>query len=102
LLHCWFLTNIFTRALIFKGLTARRLYKSFGVKWLISQTDLLGMPNSMEVLLQNLPPDGTVRHNSIQMFDYIGKYKPPGTTKFISALFLARCFGFGAKPSLGN
>jgi hypothetical protein len=25
--------------LIFKGLTARRLYKSFGVKWLMHQTD---------------------------------------------------------------
>jgi hypothetical protein len=32
---CWFLTHIFTGILIFKGLTARRLYKSFGVKGLI-------------------------------------------------------------------
>jgi hypothetical protein len=31
---CWFLTHIFTGILIFKGLTARRLYKSFGVKGL--------------------------------------------------------------------
>jgi hypothetical protein len=29
---CWFFTHIFTGELIFKGLTARRLYKSFGVK----------------------------------------------------------------------
>jgi hypothetical protein len=56
----------------------------------------------MEVLLQNILPDGTVRHNSIQMFDYNGKYKPPGTTKCISALFLARCFGIGGRPSSGN
>jgi hypothetical protein len=31
---CWFFTHIFTVVLIFKGLTARRLYKSFGVKGL--------------------------------------------------------------------
>jgi hypothetical protein len=30
----WFFTHIFTGELIFKGLTARRLYKSFGVKGL--------------------------------------------------------------------
>jgi hypothetical protein len=29
---CWFFTHIFTGILIFKVLTARRLYKSFGVK----------------------------------------------------------------------
>jgi hypothetical protein len=32
---CWFFTHIFTRGLIFKGITARRLYKSFGVTGLI-------------------------------------------------------------------
>jgi hypothetical protein len=32
---CWFFTHIFTGILIFKGLTARRLYKSFGIKGLI-------------------------------------------------------------------
>jgi hypothetical protein len=32
---CWFFTHICTGILIFKGLTARRLYKSFGVKGLI-------------------------------------------------------------------
>jgi hypothetical protein len=32
---CWFFAHIFTGVLIFKGLTARRLYKSFGVKGLI-------------------------------------------------------------------
>jgi hypothetical protein len=37
---CWFLTHIFTGHFNFKGLTARRLYKSFGVKGLISSTDL--------------------------------------------------------------
>jgi hypothetical protein len=31
---CWFFMHIFTGILIFKGLTARRLYKSFGVKGL--------------------------------------------------------------------
>jgi hypothetical protein len=31
---CWFFTHIFTGDLIFKGLTARRLYKSLGVKGL--------------------------------------------------------------------
>jgi hypothetical protein len=32
---CWSFTHIFTGILIFKRLTARRLYKSFGVKGLI-------------------------------------------------------------------
>jgi hypothetical protein len=32
---CWFLTHILLGILIFKGLTARRLYKSLGVKGLI-------------------------------------------------------------------
>jgi hypothetical protein len=32
---CWFLRIFLLRILIFKGLTARRLYKSFGVKGLI-------------------------------------------------------------------
>jgi hypothetical protein len=32
---CWFFTHIFTGDFIFKGLTARRLYKSFGVKGLL-------------------------------------------------------------------
>jgi hypothetical protein len=31
---CWLFTHILLGILIFKGLTARRLYKSFGVKWL--------------------------------------------------------------------
>jgi hypothetical protein len=31
---CWFFTNIFTGILIFKGLTARRLYMPFDVKGL--------------------------------------------------------------------
>jgi hypothetical protein len=30
----WLFTHIFTGILIFKGLTARYLYKAFGVKWL--------------------------------------------------------------------
>jgi hypothetical protein len=37
---CWLFTHIFTGILIFKGLTARRLYKSFGFKGLISVLDL--------------------------------------------------------------
>jgi hypothetical protein len=32
---CWFFTHILLGILIFKGLTARRLYKSFGVKELM-------------------------------------------------------------------
>jgi hypothetical protein len=31
---CWFFTHIYTGDFNFKGLTARRLYKSFGVKGL--------------------------------------------------------------------
>jgi hypothetical protein len=38
---CWFFTYIFTGDLIFKGLTARRFYKSFGVKGLIMVVILL-------------------------------------------------------------
>jgi hypothetical protein len=34
---CWFFTHSFTGILIFKGLTARRLCKSFGVKGLKKQ-----------------------------------------------------------------
>jgi hypothetical protein len=33
---CWFFTHIFTGDYNFKGFTARRLYKSFGVVGLIS------------------------------------------------------------------
>jgi hypothetical protein len=32
---CWFFAHISIEDLIFKGLTARRVYKSFGVKGLI-------------------------------------------------------------------
>jgi hypothetical protein len=32
---CWFFTHILLGILILKGLTARRIYKSFGVKGLI-------------------------------------------------------------------
>jgi hypothetical protein len=35
---CWFFTHIFTGILIFKGLTARRLYKSLGVKGLTDKS----------------------------------------------------------------
>jgi hypothetical protein len=34
---CWFFTHISLGILIFKGLTARHLYKSFSVKGLISE-----------------------------------------------------------------
>jgi hypothetical protein len=34
---CWFFTHILLGILIFKGLTARRLYKSFGVKGLSTE-----------------------------------------------------------------
>jgi hypothetical protein len=32
---CWFFKHIVTGILVFKGLAARRLYKSFGVRGLI-------------------------------------------------------------------
>jgi hypothetical protein len=38
---CWFFTHILLGILIFKGLPARRLYKSFGVKRLISHVTQL-------------------------------------------------------------
>jgi hypothetical protein len=37
---CWFFTNFLLGTLIFKGLTARRLYKSFGVKGLTYIRDI--------------------------------------------------------------
>jgi hypothetical protein len=37
---CWLFTLIFTGNLIFKWLTARRLYKSFGVKGLTHESIL--------------------------------------------------------------
>jgi hypothetical protein len=46
---CWFSTNILTGILIFKGLTARRLYTSFGVKGLNALIRLLMVNNSMRV-----------------------------------------------------
>jgi hypothetical protein len=33
---CWFFAHVLLGILIFKGLTARRLYKSFGVKELMT------------------------------------------------------------------
>jgi hypothetical protein len=38
---CWLFTHIFTGVLFFKCLTARRLYKSFGIKGLIIWRSLL-------------------------------------------------------------
>jgi hypothetical protein len=38
---CCFFTHIFTGILVFKGLTARRLYKSFGVKGLILKSCMM-------------------------------------------------------------
>jgi hypothetical protein len=40
---CWFFTYISLGILIFKGLTARRLYKSFGVKELMTNANVLGV-----------------------------------------------------------
>jgi hypothetical protein len=50
---CWFFTNIFTGILNLKGLTARRLYKSFGVKGLIMWGALILLPQC---------PHGGVKH----------------------------------------
>jgi hypothetical protein len=41
---CWFFTHILLRILIFKGLTVRRLYKSFGVKGLNSRVCMWTQP----------------------------------------------------------
>jgi hypothetical protein len=38
---CWVFMHILLGILIFKGLTARRLYKSFGVKGLTINTDIV-------------------------------------------------------------
>jgi hypothetical protein len=38
---CWFFTHILLGILIFKGITARRLYKSFGVKGLNYQNSCI-------------------------------------------------------------
>jgi hypothetical protein len=53
---CWFFTHILLGILIFKELTARRLYKSFGVKGLMGKTDLVlgnmegrSFPRAMEI-----------------------------------------------------
>jgi hypothetical protein len=40
---CWFFTRIFTWDFNFKGLTAQRLYKSFGVKGLIYFVTTVGV-----------------------------------------------------------
>jgi hypothetical protein len=45
---CWFFTHILLGILIFKGLTARRLYKSFGVKGLIDN-NLRGITNGQMI-----------------------------------------------------
>jgi hypothetical protein len=42
---CWFFTHILLGILIFKGITAQRLYKSLGVKELI--------PASIGVIVEN-------------------------------------------------
>jgi hypothetical protein len=38
---CWFFRIFVLGISIFKGLTERRLYKSFGVKWLIRRTPVV-------------------------------------------------------------
>jgi hypothetical protein len=46
---CWVFTHILLEILIFKGLTARRLYTSFGVKGLTSQKRLIVAATAMRV-----------------------------------------------------
>jgi hypothetical protein len=53
---CWFFTHILLVILIFKGLNARRLYKSFGVKGL--KTGLLDEKSANNHLRY-----GTATHN---------------------------------------
>jgi hypothetical protein len=43
--------------LIFKGLTARRLYKSFGVKGLIQQNKTLRIAQEDDIKMDNLEED---------------------------------------------
>jgi hypothetical protein len=47
---CWFFTHIFTVDINLKGLSARRLYKSFGVKGLINM-------NFIHIVSRNVPYD---------------------------------------------
>jgi hypothetical protein len=39
--NCWFFTRMLLGILIFKGLTSRRLYKSFGVKGLMNLKEII-------------------------------------------------------------
>jgi hypothetical protein len=39
---CWFFTHILLEILIFKGFTARRIHKSFGVKGLNNHSQCVG------------------------------------------------------------
>jgi hypothetical protein len=50
---CWFFTDIFTGILICKGLTARRFYKSFGVKRLNSALSTASFSVRLHVFLSN-------------------------------------------------
>jgi hypothetical protein len=52
---CWFFKLILLRILIFKGLTARRLYKSFGVK---------GLKLAEFAFKSRVPVEGHTRHNT--------------------------------------
>jgi hypothetical protein len=50
----WFLRIFLLGILIFKGLTARSLYKSFGVKRLISPTYLTYRPIGVQISMKNI------------------------------------------------
>jgi hypothetical protein len=55
---CWFLHSFLLGILIFKGLTARRLYKSFGIKGLINKEFLRpASPLSLPLTLSLGEPD---------------------------------------------
>jgi hypothetical protein len=86
---CWVSTYNFTGILIFKGLTARRLYKSFGVKGLIVTTKfaekhytdiymLLHYLTSSEVL----PTINRFKRTKIRRFGSINRYKRTKIRRF--------------------
>jgi hypothetical protein len=59
---CWFFTHIFTEILIFKGFIVRRLYKSFGVKRLMSRHKMCPCAHIMPPDLHKFRTNHCFRH----------------------------------------
>jgi hypothetical protein len=82
---CWFFTHILLWILIFKGFTARRLYKSFGVKGLTAIGLSPGGSRTVHIYTQNTE-NGT--YITIKK-KKIGKYEPcPVFASYILAFAL--------------